>query len=73
MTLTIIIILFFTIISALAYMCHHEYKRYEDSCRLFAQRIQTPAPKDLAELRQKQAEFDDSDDRQLPMLLKRAE
>lgn len=54
MTLTIVLILFFLLISALAYMCHREYKRYEDNCRLFAQRIQTPTAHDQDRLREKQ-------------------
>lgn len=54
MTLTIILILLFILISALAYMCHRCQKRYDDNCRLFAQRIQSPTVHDQDRLREKQ-------------------
>lgn len=71
MILAIVLILFLLLISALAYACYRGHKQYELNRRLFAQRIQSPTVHDQAQLREKQHGFDASDDRQLPMLLRR--
>jgi|GEM_PF-4757786 len=52
-------------------MLYRGYKQYERESKALEPRIQTPTPKDLAALRAKQSKFDASDDRELPMLLKK--
>lgn len=52
-------------------MLYRGYKQYERESKAFEPRIQTPAQKELSQLRAKQAAFDAGDDRELPMLLKR--